>query len=379
MRVGTPGFIPERLTEAREARGLAQTRLSELTGIKSQSISHYEQGRQSPSPEALALLCEKLELPERYFLRPMPSNSGDIIFFRALRSPARAARLKAERRLSWLKEITVYLRQWVDLPPARVPSLPVPLDSTEPVAAEIEEITEECRQWFRLGFGPLGDIVLLLENIGSIVSRVSLEPELEGSCSQWDSSVPYVFLSDGESASRIRFDAAHELGHLVMHGRVTPGQARDPEGHRVLEAQADRFARAFLLPKRMFGQEVWAPTIDALLTLKKEWNCPVSEMVTRCGEIGLFDYDQVRRALVNLGRRGWRASEPLENTHEPERPRLLARSIRMLIEEGVKDRHAALTDLSLSAADVEELSGLPRGYFAGCSAQVPASLKLRNA
>src|ERR1700739_2797618 len=96
MRVGTPGFVAERLTEAREARGLAQTALAELTGIKSQSISHYEQGRQSPSPEALALLCDKLDLPERYFLQPYPRHSCEGIFFRSFRAQARAERIRAE-------------------------------------------------------------------------------------------------------------------------------------------------------------------------------------------------------------------------------------------------------------------------------------------
>ena len=116
MRVGTPGFVPERLIEAREARELTQTSLSELTGLKSQSISHYEQGRQSPSPEALARLCEKLELPQRYFLNRVPARGSNGIFFRSFSAPARVARLKARRRLGWLNEISGYDGQNVELP-----------------------------------------------------------------------------------------------------------------------------------------------------------------------------------------------------------------------------------------------------------------------
>src|ERR1700739_2937481 len=113
MRVGTPGFVAERLTEAREARGLAQTALSELTGIKSQSISHYEQGRQSPSPEALSLLCEKLELPERFFLKQRPAFDLRGVSFRSARPHVRVARLKVERRLGWLREIVMYLKRHI--------------------------------------------------------------------------------------------------------------------------------------------------------------------------------------------------------------------------------------------------------------------------
>ena len=89
MRIGTPGFVGARLTEGREARALSQTALAELTGIKSQSISHYEQGRQSPSPEALELLCESLHLPEWFFLRPVTHGPASTVFFRASAAPAK--------------------------------------------------------------------------------------------------------------------------------------------------------------------------------------------------------------------------------------------------------------------------------------------------
>src|ERR1700712_4559983 len=125
MRIGTPGFVGPRLTEGREARGLTQTSLAELTGIKSQSISHYEQGRQSPSPEALELLCESLLLPERFFLRSVPHSLGGMVFFRAQAAPVKPARIKAERLLGWLREISAYVRQYVDLPAATFPDFPV--------------------------------------------------------------------------------------------------------------------------------------------------------------------------------------------------------------------------------------------------------------
>jgi len=374
MRVGTPGFVAQRLTEAREARGLAQTALSELTGIKSQSISHYEQGRQSPSPEALGLLCEKLGVPERYFLKPLPANDGGPVFFRSPKPHVRAARLKAERRLGWLKEIAGYLRRHVDLPAAAVPDLPVGVSAD---AAEIENVAGTCRQRFRLGSGPLAGVVPMLENLGCIVSRCPAGCESEGACSHWDDGMPCILLSD-DCASRIRFDAAHELGHLVMHRGFAADALADAETHRVLEQQADRFARAFLMPARAFGREVWAPTVDALLALKKEWNCPVGAMIARCGEIGAFDADQVRRAQVNLSRRGAKPGEAAAQRGQTEEPRLLARGIRLLIDAGVKDRHGFLTDLSFSAGDIEQLTGLPPGYFSECEVPPAAVLRLRE-
>jgi Zn-dependent peptidase ImmA (M78 family)/transcriptional regulator with XRE-family HTH domain len=353
MRIGTPGFVAARLTEAREARGLAQIALAEITGIKSQSISHYEQGRQSPSPEALALLCEKLELPQNYFLRPSPRYTAEGVFFRSYRHASRGARLKAVRRLNWLKEIAAYLGRHLDLPVAAIPFR----------TGDVEQAAEHCRETLELGAGPVNDMTLLLENLGCIVSRSSADAEVEGSHSQWANGKPFVMLAESTCSGRIRFDAAHELGHLEMH--------------RLTEVQADRFARAFLLPAKMFGQEVWAPTIDALVSLKKIWNCPVSEMIARCGEIGVFDKDQVRRALVNHSRRGWKSREPNADV-PPESPKLLARGIRLLISEGGRHPHTVLTDLGLAPADVEDLACLPRGYFAGCSVRNETALRLRT-
>jgi Zn-dependent peptidase ImmA (M78 family)/transcriptional regulator with XRE-family HTH domain len=368
MRIGTPGFVAHRLTEAREARGLAQTALAELTGIKSQSISHYEQGRQSPSPEALSLLCEKLELPQRYFLHPFPNHSAEGVFFRAFRPAARGARLKAARRLNWLKEIAAYLGGHMDLPVSGVPVS----------AGDVEQAAEICRAALKIGAGPVSDVTLVLENLGCIVSRSNIDAEVEGSYSQWAYGTPFVMLAEGISPARLRFDAAHELGHLAMHRDFAPQQMADAETHRTMEAQADQFARAFLLPAKMFAQEVWAPTIDALVSLKKIWNCPVSEMILRCGEIGVFDKDQVRRALVNHARRGWKTREPHHPEVQAESPKLLARGIRLLIEEGGRHPHAVLTELGLAASDVEDLACLPRGYFAGCSVQNQTTLRLRG-
>jgi Zn-dependent peptidase ImmA (M78 family)/transcriptional regulator with XRE-family HTH domain len=375
MRVGTPGFIAQRLTEAREARGLAQTALSELTGIKSQSISHYEQGRQSPSPEALSLLCEKLELPERYFMKPVPVRDTRAIFFRSPRPQVRTARLKAERRLGWLREIAAYVQRQVDMPPVTVPQRPLAPGAD---ATEVERAADGCRQEFRVGLGPLVGMVPLLENLGCVVARGVLDGETEGACSQPGEGTPCILLSEDECPSRTRFDAAHELGHMVMHGGMSAEALADAPTHRLLEHQADRFARALLMPAGSFAREVWAPTVDALIALKKEWNCPLAAMIARCGEIGVFDPDQVRRAQVNLSRRGWKDEEPSESSSGGEMPKLLAGGIRLLIDAGVKDRHALLTDLCLNAGDIEQLAGLPRGYLSECAPQPMAALRLRD-
>ena len=47
MRKGIPGFVPERLVEAREARDMTQVTLAQLIGkTSSTSIGRWERGEQ---------------------------------------------------------------------------------------------------------------------------------------------------------------------------------------------------------------------------------------------------------------------------------------------------------------------------------------------
>lgn len=81
--------------------------------------------------------------------------------------------------------------------------------------------------------------------------------------SMWRQSTPFVFLNTKKSAEHSRFDAAHELGHLVLHRHGSP-QGREAE------REANAFASAFLMPRA--SVLAYAPrmaTIDHLIKLKK--------------------------------------------------------------------------------------------------------------
>ena len=83
--------------------------------------------------------------------------------------------MKAVRRLNWVKEIAAYLGRHLDLP---LPTVPFR-------AGDVDQAAEHCRATLQLGAGPVNDMTLLLENLGCIVSRSSVDAEVEGSHSQW--------------------------------------------------------------------------------------------------------------------------------------------------------------------------------------------------
>jgi Zn-dependent peptidase ImmA (M78 family)/DNA-binding XRE family transcriptional regulator len=379
MPLGTTGFVRERLIEAREARGLTNASLAELLGVSTTAISQYEHGRVSPRPEVMSMIAEKLNLPVSFFLRPITSEQEETaLFWRSMSSATKSARTKAKRRFGWLKDIVAYLKEHLDFPEVHLPTFNLPKNVLELTGNDLEELAQDCRQFWNIGDGPIADVVLFLESNGVIVSRSKLEAEKLDAFSQWKviEDVPYVFLTaDKRSAARSRLDAAHELAHLVLHRNVHPRQLANPKVHKILEWQAFRFGSAFLLPSGSFLSELWSPTLDAFRSLKERWKVSIGAMAKRCEELGVIDEDQAKRMWMNYGRRGWRTEEPLDDRLPVEKPRLLRRSIELLVDERVKTREQILLDLPYAQTDIEELTGLPRGYLSGIGEVAP---KLRE-
>ena len=86
MRVGTPGFIPERLIEARAARRIpSQKALAALISVTPGSVSKWESGTHAPDAEALSVLADKLQVRREFFLRPVFTSERPL-FYRTLSS-----------------------------------------------------------------------------------------------------------------------------------------------------------------------------------------------------------------------------------------------------------------------------------------------------
>lgn len=61
-------FIPSRLTEARQARGLNMSQLAEKVDISRQAVSKYEQGLIVPTDRILRAISSSLDFPIDFFI-----------------------------------------------------------------------------------------------------------------------------------------------------------------------------------------------------------------------------------------------------------------------------------------------------------------------
>jgi Zn-dependent peptidase ImmA (M78 family)/DNA-binding XRE family transcriptional regulator len=360
MPIGTPGFSGQRLREAREARGLSAISLAELLGVHRQSISQYEHDQSSPSRDRLYEIAARLNVPARFFLQPPRIFNPITVYYRSQSAAGKGERSKAEQRLRWFGDIADYLAGFVEFPPVFFPRAdfgPGPLSRET-----IEQAASETRTFWGMGTGPIGSVVGFLEVHGAIATRGIVETEtIDAFSARFPGDRPYLFLgADKDSASRSRFDAAHELGHTVLHRerRVTNKTERAQA-----EQEAQWFASAFLLPADSFAADLHSLTLDAMVLTKEHWGVSVGAMIHRLADLGITTEQESRRLWMARAKRGWHRREPLDDEQPVEQPQVVRRALELIIHEGVRSKEQVLGDLPFQAADIESLAGLPAGYF----------------
>ncbi len=366
MPIGVKTFNSSRLSQIREARGLTSGSLAELVDVVPSTISQYENGTQNPRQETLDKLTKVLNVPSSFLVSEKPDYGVEKLYYRSMSSATKSARTKVERRYELMLEVSDYLLEYLDLPELNLPDLGMPTDFRKIDSLMIESAAEQVRQYWLLGRSPIANLVKTLESNGIVVWRTTTEAETLDAFSEYRLPHPMIVLSsDRSNYFRSRFDAAHELAHLILHRNVTEKVIRRSSEYKVIENQAHHFASAFLLPAKEFSDELWDISIDAFRSLKPTWNCSIAMMIMRSKQLNLVDENQGKRLWINLSRRGWRKQEPLDDLVEPELPELMLKSFNLLLNEGIKTKEQIQTDLMLSTSDVERFVGFENGYLSG--------------
>jgi Zn-dependent peptidase ImmA (M78 family) len=176
-------------------------------------------------------------------------------------------------------------------------------------------------------------MVALLEFKGVRVFSLAEQTHDLDAYSFWKGGRPFVFLNTSKSSERSRFDAAHELAHLVLHGHGTP-QGREQEQ----EAQA--FAGAFLMPASSVKARVPSVvTLPRLLEAKHHWNVALSALAYRLRELDHITDWQYRSLSISIQKSGYRKSEP--QSAPRERSHLWGKVFAAMEEEGTGRRDLA--------------------------------------
>lgn len=332
-------FNPTRLTWARRRRGLTKTRLAAYIGVELRSVSAYETGEFNPEPERLVAIARTLSFPQAFFFGDdIEEPAIDTASFRSL------SKMTARQRDTALGSgaVAMLLNEWIearfDLPPPELPDLG--RDSNPETAAAT------LRQAWGLGELPIKNMLHLLEAKGVRVYSLAIDAAEVDAFSMWRRDRPFVFLNTLKSAEHGRFDAAHELGHLILHRHAAPnGQEA--------EQDANAFASALLMPPA--SVRAYAPrfaTIDNLMRLKKIWGVSLAAMTYRLHKLDLLSEWHYRKLYIEISSRGFRKNEPDGGPREISQ--VLQKVFAALRKEGVSKEEVAEV-LRVHPKDIDEL------------------------
>ncbi|TCO37620.1 Zn-dependent peptidase ImmA (M78 family) [Kribbella antiqua] len=327
-------FDGPRLTLARRLAGLRKSDLASLVEKSPTAVAAWESGAKRPTAATVAQLALSLSVDPGFFA----VRQDDVAalsatpHFRSLRSTSQLARDQASAYGQLAVDITTSLEKHVEFPEPDLPTLPVAVDDRESDGPE--RAAQLVRRQWGIDAGPAGHLIRLLENHGVLVV---FSPEQTASVDAYsfDSRLrPVVVLNPiKRDYYRQRFDVAHELGHLIMHGDAEPGG-------RLVEDQAHRFAAELLMPAEQIcdllpvsmGGNAWR----ILARLKEHWGVSIQALLYRARWLGGLSDVSYRNAMTTISARGWRRTEP-GLVSAIEQPSLLPRAVELLVQEGIDE------------------------------------------
>lgn len=339
-----------RLRIARELRDLTQTDLATAVGVTPAAVSQFESTGAAARPSATTLtrIAETLDVPVDFFIeRPGVDPAEQITFFRSLRSTTKREQ-RREAAVAWfVHEFSVALSQFVTLPAPDLPRFP-----NARTDEAIEAAATDTRTAMGLdGRSPVDDVVRAIERRGIVTARVRAGTAKVDAYSVVFDDRPVIVLGNEKGVrDRSRFDAAHELGHIVL------GHTAIDVGTREAENQAHLFAASFLMPRGGIAGELpdhadW----NALIQLKIKWQVSIAALLKRAQTLGrMNDYAYVQ-SMKAISARRWRTQEPVD-LGAPEDPILLSRAVSIAEANGISlERIAASRGLP-----VQDVTGMLR-------------------
>lgn len=344
-------FERTRLEVARRRRGMNQRDVADVCEVTSQYISSIERGEEFPAEQFVERLASVLNYPVSFFYaKPLDPVPSDALSFRAQRKMS-----SKTRDTGWgighiaADIITPDLMERFRLPSADIPDL-------SEYSQEPEKAADLLRSFWVLGYEPIQNMVHLLESKGIRVFWLHHDSVSLDAFSFWHNGLPFTILNTLKDAGeRGRFDAAHELGHLVLHQRAKDLDSKEAE------SQANLFASAFLMPAETFRQECPdRPDLGILYRLKPRWKVSVAAMIMRGVEVGIFSDWQKRHTFKQLNAVGMRTREKLRIQREESK-------LHPMIFEALRKKQITPSEyaqlLSLNFEDIKEIMPVATHYI----------------
>lgn len=283
-------FNIERMELARKRRRLTAKALCERAGISPVTFSRVRNGLQNPDQTTVDKVVAALKFPrEFFFLDDLDPIDPDRVNFRSLTAMKAGERDAAVAAASLAFAVSDWLKTRYDLPSADLIDWS---QERDPAGA-----ARALRQKWSLGEKPIAHMIRLLEAKGVRVFSLAENTKNVDAFSCWRGGEPYIFLNTFKTTERSRFDAAHELGHLVLHRHGGSEQGREAE------AQANEFASSFLMPSAdVLAVIPKATRLNQLVSAKKRWKVSLAALAYRLNKLSAITEWQYRTFCIQINR-----------------------------------------------------------------------------
>jgi Zn-dependent peptidase ImmA (M78 family)/DNA-binding transcriptional regulator YiaG len=349
-------FNPTRLALARKRKGLRKSAFATRIGVDRKSVEAYESGKTVPSDDTIDRIVRVLEFPREFFVgddldEPSVENGS----FRSMKTMTAVHRDMALSQAALGLHFNVWLSRKFELPQVEIPDL-----GREP---DPETAAEVVRREWQIGTLSIRNMIHLLESKGVRVYSLAVDARQVDAFSIWKGGTPFVFLNTNKTPEHSRFDAAHELGHLVLHKHGSP---RGIDAER----QANMFASAFLMPRAsVLANSPRFATYESLVRLKRKWGVSVAALAYRLHGLGLVSDWHFRGLYVQLAEHG-KQSEP---NPVPRESSIILKGVLASLQQDGLTRLQIARHLTIPTDELEQLLfGLTISGINGGGRRIPS-------
>jgi Zn-dependent peptidase ImmA (M78 family)/DNA-binding transcriptional regulator YiaG len=312
----------ERVELVRRRLGLTKIGFAAALGIDRKTLQRFDSGEHALSDRSMDALVALSGYPKKFFYKgEFDYPNAEAVSFRSLRSLVASARDAAIAAGALAFELDDWITVRFELPAHSIPRL----NSFAPTDA-----ATSLRSYWSMGERPISNMINVLESHGVRVFSLAEETRHLDAYSFWRNDRPYIFLNTLKTPEHSRFDAAHELGHLVLHRHGGPS-------HRNAEEDANAFASAFLMPPS--GLRAHLPVIRKLKDIlegKKRWRVSAAALAYALHKQDIVSDWHYRGYFIELSKYG-RAIEPFGI--EPETSQVWRKILTDLWRQGITIDH----------------------------------------
>lgn len=324
-------MIHDRLRRARVLKGLSLDELAQAVGdITKQALSKFERGEGIPNSTRLLQFSKALGVRPEYFFRAEAVDLAPLEFRKLARMP-KYRQHQVEEQMREHLERYIALERCFDAIDVRIP--PAAAQSSRVTSLEEAELAaRQLRDDWGIGRDAIANLTQLLEERGIKVALIRGPDDFDGACAATsDGAHVLVALNTSRPGERVRFTAAHELGHWVM---ALPEDMPEADKERCCH----RFAGAFLYPGEQVlldfgGHQRSRVHPGELLNAKRRYGVSMHVALRRLKDLGLLNEAGYKAVHIQFSQAGWRSAEP--EPLLPEQPRRFESLVFWGLAEGL--------------------------------------------